>query len=191
VRRDACCLRRRRVGFDGGTGTGRVRVVHATLPRGQRSARLASASYRRRRRRRCARGVCRQRPHRPGRASCVLPYCASACTSASRFAAVAISDGLGDAQLQLTPAGKPRILLAATPSSAANTIEHQQLHYLWCDSSCTVQLGQWRSMNLSLPATYGQEGVDFALDGQNRPRMAVRVPVRWTNWPTCGAIRDA
>ena len=79
--------------------------------------------------------------------------------------------------MRLTTGGAPRIALYSGTGEGGN-LAANQLHYLSCDaSSCTSQLNQWRALDLGLPATHGQEGVDLVLDGQNRPRIALRVPV--------------
>jgi hypothetical protein len=77
--------------------------------------------------------------------------------------------------LRLTSTGAPRIALYPGTGGGGN-LTADQLHYLSCDASCTTQLGQWRALDLGLPATYGEEGVDLALDQQNRPRLALRAP---------------
>jgi hypothetical protein len=80
--------------------------------------------------------------------------------------------------MRLTTGGAPRIALYSGTGEGGQ-LAANQLQYLSCDAaSCTSQQpGQWRVLDLGLPATQGQEGVDLTLDSQNRPRIALRVPV--------------
>lgn len=78
--------------------------------------------------------------------------------------------------MRLTTGGAPRIALYTGTGDGGN-LTPNQLHYLSCDTSCAQQLDQWGALDLGLPAGYGEEGVDLALDGQNRPRIALHVPV--------------
>lgn len=50
-----------------------------------------------------------------------------------------------------------------------------KLAYLSCDANC-LQQASWRVLDLGQPISHGQDGVDLALDGQNRPRIAYRIP---------------
>jgi hypothetical protein len=78
--------------------------------------------------------------------------------------------------MRLTTSGAPRIALYTGTGEGGNLLPNQLL-YLSCNTSCAQQLGQWGALDLGLPAGYGEEGVDLALDGQNRPRIALHVPV--------------
>jgi hypothetical protein len=78
--------------------------------------------------------------------------------------------------MRLTTNGGPRIALYTGTGDGGN-LGPNQLFYVTCDASCGTQIGQWRALNLGLPAAYGEEGVDLALDSQNRPRIALHVPV--------------
>jgi hypothetical protein len=77
--------------------------------------------------------------------------------------------------MRLTSAGAPRIALY-TGTGEGGTLLPNQLLYLSCDTSCAQQTDQWGALDLGLPATHGEEGVDLALDSQNRPRIALHVP---------------
>jgi hypothetical protein len=106
-----------------------------------------------------------------GRRPAYYAYCDANCDSTGRFTAVPLSDGLGDAQIQLTPAGKPRIVLAAQPNSTA-TVQHQ---YWSCDNNC-LQPASWAGtavVEAGVPFfPSNSEGTQsFALDAQGRPRF--------------------
>jgi hypothetical protein len=106
-----------------------------------------------------------------GRRPAYYAYCASSCDSAGRFSSVALGEGLGDAQIQLTPAGKPRIVMAAVPNPSG-PVQHQ---YWSCDSNC-LQPGSWSGtvvVEAGMPFFPSRsEGTQsFALDAQGRPRF--------------------
>lgn len=106
-----------------------------------------------------------------GRRPAFYSYCASDCNSTGRFTTVALGDGLGDAQIQLTPAGQPRILLATQPR-ATNAIQHE----FWsCDHDC-LQAGGWtRTVVVEAGAPFfpsdSETTQSFALDSRGRPRF--------------------
>src|SRR5262245_8577748 len=58
--------------------------------------------------------------HRPA----YYAYCASGCESPDRFRGVSIADGLGQAQLALDGAGRPRVLLTVGPG-VDNVVDYQ------------------------------------------------------------------
>jgi hypothetical protein len=93
--------------------------------------------------------------------------------------------------MRLTTTGAPRIALYAGTGEGGE-LTPNQLHYLSCDTACAQPQGQWLALNMGLPAGHGQEGVDLALDRQNRPRIALHasVPVdelayAWCNASSC------
>jgi hypothetical protein len=106
-----------------------------------------------------------------GRRPAYYAYCASACDSAARFTLVALGDGLGDAQLQLDPAGHPRVLLREGPDMN-NDVRYE---YFACDADCT-DASSWRSVVVATvkggfyPSRTEQTHA-FALDAQGRPRF--------------------
>lgn len=110
-------------------------------------------------------------PDAQGRRPAYYAYCASDCNSTGRFATVALSDGVGDAQIQLTATGQPRILLATQPVSTS-TIQYE---YWSCDANC-LQAAQWAGAAVVAAGTpffpSGAENTQsFALDAQGRPRF--------------------
>jgi hypothetical protein len=71
----------------------------------------------------------------------MLPYRIANQVMPSRLPhiAVALGDGLGDAQIQLMATGKPRLLLATLPASTS-AVQHE---YLTCDSNCPQSAQPW------------------------------------------------
>jgi hypothetical protein len=110
-------------------------------------------------------------PDSQGRRPAYYAYCASDCSSTGRFGTIALSDGLDDAQIQLTAAGKPRILLA-TQLSSVSTIAHE---YWSCDSNCLQSAG-WSHAVVAEAGTpffpsNSESTQSFALDPQGRPHF--------------------
>src|SRR5262249_30055974 len=75
---------------------------------------------------------------------------------------------------RLTANGGRRIAIYPGSGSGGN-LGANQLQYLACDAACD-QLQQWRSLDLALPAGHGENGLALALDAQDRPRIAYRIP---------------
>jgi hypothetical protein len=80
--------------------------------------------------------------------------------------------------------GRPRIGVY-TGSYAYDPFQSQQLNYLWCDSGCSA--GQnWFFAGTGLPFGSG-DGVDLALDGQDRPRMSFETAGQGLGYAWCDA----
>ncbi len=78
--------------------------------------------------------------------------------------------------MRLTTSGAPRIALY-TGTGEGGSLVPNQLLYLSCNTACGQQIDGWGALNLDLPAGYGEQGVDLALDSQNRPRIALHAPL--------------
>jgi hypothetical protein len=106
-----------------------------------------------------------------GHRSAYYAYCPSNCTSTGSFSAVALSDGLGNAEIQLDAAGHPRILLHVGPDPD-NIVQHQ----FWaCDNDC-LRGENWRGgVAAQAQGTFFVSGSEktqsFALDADGRPRF--------------------
>ena len=77
--------------------------------------------------------------------------------------------------LEVDSEGKPRVALY-TGTGAGGSLSTNTLYYLTCDAAC-AQTQAWSVLNLGFPETHGEEGVDLALDAQNRPRLAYHAPM--------------
>ncbi len=106
-----------------------------------------------------------------GRRPAYYAYCAADCSGTDRFSTVALGDGLGDAQIQLTSAGQPRILLATQPTSVSTV----QYEYWSCDSNCLQSAGWRQSVVVEAGTPFfpsdSENTQSFALDAQGRPRF--------------------
>jgi hypothetical protein len=72
--------------------------------------------------------------------------------------------------------GRPRLALY-TGSGLGGTLTPNTLYYLSCAAAPCTQGQSWQALDLGLPSTHGEAGVDLALDGQNRPRIAYHAPM--------------
>jgi hypothetical protein len=72
--------------------------------------------------------------------------------------------------------GRPRLALY-TGTGLGGTLDPNTLYYLSCAAAPCTQGQFWQALNLALPSTHGEAGVDLALDGQNRPRIAYHAPM--------------
>ncbi len=68
---------------------------------------------------------------------CAAPV--TRCADAANWTYVQLADGVRDVQLQLTPAGQPRLLIVTSSTVYANGKDYL---YAACDSSCTNR-NQW------------------------------------------------
>ena len=104
----------------------------------------------------------------------VYAYCpgpAASCASSDGWKAVGLSDLVEEVQLQLTPEGKPRLLIRKQRDG------HTQDEYVYgeCDSNCT-EAASWQLTSLvyiggSEVFAYDNPQHSFALDPQGRPRF--------------------
>ena len=106
----------------------------------------------------------------------VYLYCPSNCEKASRWTGVGLGEQVNEIQLQLTPAGQPRLIYRTPSQSRPNGSDY---FYASCDQSCTNP-GQWQVMYLTSNSGIGlidfgkDDGLPqryFALDPQGRPRF--------------------
>jgi hypothetical protein len=76
--------------------------------------------------------------------------------------------------LRIDRQGRPRIAIQPW-QGFSDRLHLGQLSYMACDANCT-HYENWMALDLGLPSMYGEGGVDLALDNQNRPRIAYRIP---------------
>jgi len=72
--------------------------------------------------------------------------------------------------------GRPHLALY-TGTGLGGTLDPNTLYYLYCAADPCTQGQSWGALNLGLPSTHGEAGVDLVLDGQNRPRIAYHAPM--------------
>jgi hypothetical protein len=78
--------------------------------------------------------------------------------------------------LRTDSSGRPRLALY-TGTGLGGTLAPNTLYYLSCAAAPCTQGQSWQTLNLGLPSTHGEAGVDLALDGQNQPRIAYHAPM--------------
>jgi len=78
--------------------------------------------------------------------------------------------------LETTRDGRPR-LAYYTGTGVGGDFPANYLYYLSCDAADCGQPQGWHILNLGLPFTHGEAGLDLALDSQDRPRLAYHAPV--------------
>jgi hypothetical protein len=72
--------------------------------------------------------------------------------------------------------GQPRLALY-TGSGVGGDLPPNRLLYLGCDAADCGPAQGWWALDLDFADTHGADGVDLALDGQNRPRIAYHAPL--------------
>jgi hypothetical protein len=109
--------------------------------------------------------------------------CNASCGSAANWAALWLADTASASvtefatlALRTDSSGRPRLALY-TGTGLGGTLAPNTLYYLSCAAAPCTQGQSWRALNLGLPSTHGEAGVDLALDGQNRPRLAYHAPL--------------
>lgn len=78
--------------------------------------------------------------------------------------------------LRVESHGRPRLALY-TGTGVGGSLAPNALYYLTCNAANCAQSQAWSALNLNFPQTHGEEGVDLALDAQDRPRIAYHAPV--------------
>jgi hypothetical protein len=81
--------------------------------------------------------------------------------------------------------GRPRMAVYSGAYATAPFQDHR-LYYLWCDAGCAEEHRNWIVAPLGLPTLTG-DGVDLALDRQDRPRMAFETASRGLGYAWCDA----
>lgn len=109
--------------------------------------------------------------------------CNAACASAANWSGLRLvntaSAGVTEfaaLALRTDSGGRPRLALY-TGTGSGGTLDPNTLYYLSCAAAPCTQGQTWRALDLGLPATQGEAGVDLALDGQDRPRLAYHAPL--------------
>lgn len=78
--------------------------------------------------------------------------------------------------LRTDSSGRPRLALY-TGTGQGGTLNPNTLYYLLCAAATCSQGQSWSALDLGLPSTHGEGGVDLALDEENRPRIAYHAPM--------------
>lgn len=109
--------------------------------------------------------------------------CDQSCQSAANWSGIRLADTVSASvmyfttyALALDSNGKPRLALY-TGTGVGGGLAPNTLYLLACDAAECAQAQAWSALNLNLPSTHGEEGVDLALDAQNRPRLAYHAPL--------------
>jgi hypothetical protein len=115
----------------------------------------------------------------------------NACGSPDGWAFVPISDEMYFIEIEVTPAGKPRVLMYNDKTDPNESRDPKTLYrYAECDQDCT-SAGSWRVAELGytnkggLFFTTDYNHQTFELDGAGNPRFVYEVGVRWlteTQW---------
>jgi hypothetical protein len=113
--------------------------------------------------------------------------CNQNCTDGANWPGVLLSQIHGSAKfnLQVDSKGQPRLGFFSG-SYAAIPFEDRNLYYLWCDSDCTFAAENWFLADVDLPVGSG-DGVDLALDTQNRPRMSFETGNQGLGYAWCNS----
>jgi hypothetical protein len=114
-----------------------------------------------------------------------------ACGSPEGWSFVPISDEMYFIEIEVTPAGKPRVLMYNDKTYPNESRDPKTLYrYAECDDDCT-SAGSWRVAELGhtnkggLFFTTDYNHQTFELDGNGNPRFVYEVGVRWlteTQW---------
>jgi len=112
--------------------------------------------------------------------------CDTNCTSGANLTETTLVQIHGSAKYNLAvdSNGRPRMGVY-TGSYAYTPFTSQKLLYLWCDSACGTA-GGWFFTDTGLASGYG-DGVDLALDGQNRPRMSFETSGQGLGYAWCNS----
>lgn len=78
--------------------------------------------------------------------------------------------------LRADSAGHPRLALY-TGTGQGGSLAPNTLYYLACNAADCAQTANWSALDLGFTETHGAEGVDLALDSQDRPRIAYHAPL--------------
>lgn len=101
--------------------------------------------------------------------------CNADCTDRYQWYSLLLNPIHGSARfnLQVDSAGKPRLGFYSG-SYAYGAFQAGSLYYLWCDQGCGSDAGNWFLFDSGAPSGSG-DGVDLALDKQDRPRMSFQI----------------
>jgi hypothetical protein len=107
--------------------------------------------------------------------------CASGCSDGSQWlGTVLVGTATSGANsdnafvLRLDASGRPRLALYPGTGDGGD-LPPNRLYYLTCDSNC-ASAANWSANDIGLDNYAGEGGLDLALDAQNRPRLAYRLP---------------
>ncbi|MCC6454114.1 MAG: hypothetical protein IT328_04175 [Caldilineaceae bacterium] len=116
----------------------------------------------------------------------VYRYCPSACEQAQSWSSVTLSEAVSEAQIGITPGGKPRLLLLVRAEEATGPADRYL--YAECNANCTTLNGWQLSPIVTVPNDLSWHWIDdpqdmedwaresqprryFALDPAGRPRF--------------------
>jgi hypothetical protein len=109
--------------------------------------------------------------------------CNQACDSAANWSGSMLAETASASvthfavfALRVAANGGPRLALY-TGTGMGGSLSPNTLYYLACDAAACAQAAAWSALDLGLPATHGEEGVDLELDKENRPRLAYHAPM--------------
>jgi hypothetical protein len=108
------------------------------------------------------------------------------CTDGANWSGTTLVQIHGTAKYNLAvdSFGRPR-LGVYTGSYAYAPFQPQKLLYLWCDSACAASQS-WFFTDTGMPFGSG-DGVDLALDGQNRPRLSFETSTQGLGYAWCNS----
>jgi hypothetical protein len=109
-----------------------------------------------------------------GQTAAFYRYCASGCDNAANWKQVNLLDLVNEVQVEVTPAGKPRLLIRTSRDQA----EGPEFYYAECNANCTNAAG-WKTVEVQKGGATSswqiqddwQPQRSFALDPQGRPRF--------------------
>jgi hypothetical protein len=90
-------------------------------------------------------------------------------------ASASVSD-FANFALRVDGSGHPRLALY-TGTGLGGSLAPNRLYYLTCGAADCAQTANWSALDLGFTETHGAEGVDLALDSQDRPRIAYHAPL--------------
>jgi hypothetical protein len=112
--------------------------------------------------------------------------CDANCTDGANWTATALVQIHGTAMysLRVDSSGRPRMGVY-TGSYAYGPFQPGKLYYLWCDAGCSGAQN-WYLTDTQMPSGSG-DGVDLALDAQDRPRMSFQIAGEGLGYTWCDA----
>jgi|GEM_PF-5828443 len=99
----------------------------------------------------------------------------AACSSLSGVNLPSVNNLQGDLSLQLTAGDLPRAAVFTGSLDTPDVLDPNAVEYLWCDSACADGANNtWAAANTHLSVGDSGGALALALEGQGRPRLAVK-----------------